>query len=651
MTFAEYAALPDDERHALGAVRIVDADDISRDKLARVSLGVPFVVAFALAERATLDYVANIQRYGITSAFGASQLRTLLATTQAEIDAYVASPCGALTLAHLQMRAAQDVAATRANASDDALRLLARQDEETPHLAYLRELGGLAREHNASRETCECYGCIVTVRIVTVEKQGRATARIEALKKTSAKDYGTLLPQALIFERGSFARNAANETERGNVRLYPPRENILTLLGYTAPNDGVARFGVELETFVDSWRTMGENMTRAFAALRSFLAKNDGSVSGGLELNTLPMTVAQHVDFVQTLFAAREGAIGRVLPGARNGNACGIHIHTGRAHLTERQQHSIVNFCMAGNAELHTFLNRIARRAPNSYCVRGTAYRHSSDAMHRNPTDATVRAESGDSLLSRTRYDALNVTPTTLEFRLFASTTDSVIYLANVEFVAALCAYAKTVDLIGQGEGPEAFVEWLQANAADYPHLMLRFSRNSQLATYVTQPAVVRAARARRATIATRTAPIATLTPIPSDEWVRGCATRAFGEQWEHHLSDASVSCSRRALSRLWYSGARQFSREYAAEVGRMNREHNAALLVHNNGYGAAPVAIGDSYWNAQVITARGARIMADAFASRHLSRVARQLRPELAGMSRSNGVSTNARIVRESFI
>ncbi len=236
------------------------------------------------------------------------------------------------------------------------------------------------------------------------------------------------------------------------------RTDVLQYLGHPAPGPDARVYGIEIEmeprgSFKQSdlMRALG-----GVADTRS-IVKSDGSLQNGVELVSLPATLATHSDGYWTRRLRPLAAMAKAGAGTSN---CGIHVHCNLSNistLTLGKMLVLVN--SPANA---AWIERIAQRA-GSYYARPFPKKLADGA-------AGVAPEG--------RYQALNVTRHTVEFRIFRSSIRADRVLKCLEACDAIIAYCEatpissigrdTASASGSGESLTAFI---LARRHLWPHL------------------------------------------------------------------------------------------------------------------------------------------------------------------------------------
>lgn len=213
---------------------------------------------------------------------------------------------------------------------------------------------------------------------------------------------------------------------RYSIRGYSDRTaNLLPPLGIPdkpagiRSKRGVTWFGVELEQECTGDASMSAGHTIRAVGADYAVAKSDSSVHNGFELVTARATLAAHSE-----------RLGRpdVFRGCRdNGPSAGMHVHVSRNALTPLQLGKML--VLVNSPANDAFIRDVAGRV-STYAAR----------MRKRITDSVKYANS--------RYEALNLTNThTVEFRIFASSTEPSTILGRLEFVDAVIAYCATASI------------------------------------------------------------------------------------------------------------------------------------------------------------------------------------------------------------
>jgi hypothetical protein len=182
----------------------------------------------------------------------------------------------------------------------------------------------------------------------------------------------------------------------------------------------------------------------------------DGSLNdSGVELITLPYTLADHRRvFDWDTVLARVERIGR---SGRGTSACGMHIHVNRKNrlLTPLTIGKLLVFMNdRRNAPL---IGEIAQRSESSYARR--VDKRIGHGLH--PRAAQEEGEG--------RYEALNFTSKTVEFRIFRGNLRPDRVYKNLEFCEASIRFCHDTGI--QNVSADDFCEWIKDRTSEYPTL------------------------------------------------------------------------------------------------------------------------------------------------------------------------------------
>ena len=213
--------------------------------------------------------------------------------------------------------------------------------------------------------------------------------------------------------------------------------------------DGPLYLGAEIEICANDIGRSASVAGRGFKGL--VYLKDDGSVSGGFEMVTHPMSFGYWAtEFPWDTFAALRES------GAYEHRSCGIHVHASRAGFSgPAHQHKWLAFFDRNQA----MIERIARRSGSSYARFG-------QLTPRDKKSVAMRKE-GQSQPYFQRYSAVNVNNQhTFEVRIFATSIDRDVVFSAISFVAASIEYTRQLkgrDVMKSGgmtwAGFRAFVE------------------------------------------------------------------------------------------------------------------------------------------------------------------------------------------------
>jgi hypothetical protein len=253
-----------------------------------------------------------------------------------------------------------------------------------------------------------------------------------------------------MHEDGDYYSFEEEREDRADDRpTYDYSTDILNVLDWPTETDGEAvALGVELE--MEGARNGGHHLSAALGGRTGerHILKHDGSLSDGVELVTLPYTLADHralFDWNGLLAAARSAGAK-----SHNTSTCGMHVHINRKALTPLQLGKML-VLVNHPANTH-YIKQIAQRDPSRWAA----------FKKKKLTD-------GEKARSENRYEAINVGPRTAEIRIFRGNLRLDRVMKNLEFCAALvayCAQAGTNRLRWH-----YFADWVAAHAVNYPEL------------------------------------------------------------------------------------------------------------------------------------------------------------------------------------
>lgn len=195
-------------------------------------------------------------------------------------------------------------------------------------------------------------------------------------------------------------------------------------------------FGLEVELEYDDYSYGDVGKTVHIANQHSFCACSDGSLDEGFELKSSPMTFERVKKSIKGVLASLSEEISFSAE-----STCGVHIHVSRGALTDLQIGVIQEFLYASKS--YDFINFVAGRRPNDYCIRnGDAYNKTGRlraCSEYNPQKQDYIIKYKHIAGDEGRYESLNTgNDNTVEFRIFAGTSDVERIHSYIEFVKAL---------------------------------------------------------------------------------------------------------------------------------------------------------------------------------------------------------------------
>jgi hypothetical protein len=209
-------------------------------------------------------------------------------------------------------------------------------------------------------------------------------------------------------------------------------------------------YGVELETEAKNSRSELAEELEGFRRER-FIMKDDGSLSNGLEIVTLPFDLAGHktkFGWSDILETARDYAESR--------STCGIHIHVNRASLSVLTATKLTAFLV--NPKHEHFNQTIAQRK---------YYGHTYCGVTESTETSVVKLKKAQ---GTNRHIAVNQNNAeTIEIRIFAANLRPERVLKNLEFVDSLILYCR--DASAANISIPGFIAFLAANRKTYRNL------------------------------------------------------------------------------------------------------------------------------------------------------------------------------------
>ena len=219
-------------------------------------------------------------------------------------------------------------------------------------------------------------------------------------------------------------------------------------------------YGIELECELEN----GEKLQRGAKADEVLkllgddfaILKEDGSLRCGFEICTQPASKDEHLIRWDNFFNNLPNNL--VSFNSANAN-CGLHIHCSKKPLSLLTIAKVVVF--VNDEKNQSFIETIAGRKSNNY-FQISKKKHST----------VIRIPKGQ--LSRSnRYEAVNLVNTdTIEFRMFKGTLKRESFFKAIEFCDAIIHFCMTGNYgINYCRKMNNFVEYVNFNAKDYPHL------------------------------------------------------------------------------------------------------------------------------------------------------------------------------------
>ena len=200
---------------------------------------------------------------------------------------------------------------------------------------------------------------------------------------------------------------------------------------YPSYNDDELRLGFELEAggadsdeYEDCVRMMCEHRKDHG---KKFVMEHDGSIPDcGFETISYPYTMSQYHNDGNYWYQTLEILRGNGLHASKE---CGLHIHASRAFMSSDQWYLAGWFIVSNRPQFEA----LCRRSSTYYACYSDA--EDFDAFKRRMRDPQ-------------HYDAINYGSgkPTIEFRMFASTTNATTLFEDLELIDALCRFIKDAD-------------------------------------------------------------------------------------------------------------------------------------------------------------------------------------------------------------
>jgi hypothetical protein len=268
--------------------------------------------------------------------------------------------------------------------------------------------------------------------------------------------------------------------------------------GTKLPMDKLAKkqfFGVELELEVPNHNLCHlSDFIETLPDRQLGVCCSDASMDYGLEIKVPPCEgsyIKTHMSKIMKLVKEQGDNL-------EAQSTCGMHVHVSRASLTELQIGKIASLIYSPSNK--RFMEYIAgREASSTYCrfdkdrkqMMHTTKAYNENGYHTNIQDDPdplnkYRAKREQlSFTNQERYAALNLQKSgTIEFRLFASSTDHDTIMANLDFVRSLVAYTRAGGPSNweQASGHRHFLTWLRSNPKGFKELIHKLESDGWLA-------------------------------------------------------------------------------------------------------------------------------------------------------------------------
>lgn len=228
---------------------------------------------------------------------------------------------------------------------------------------------------------------------------------------------------------------------------------------FSSVHDKTILMGIELE--LEGATPL--NILRVNKAINGHaVMKRDGSLNYGMEIVSRPASISIQKKEFESLFDT--------LPSLslKADVTCGMHIHIDKKSLSQLQVGKINSFIYTNPKFVHKIARRQDNRFTNIDTDRSVTYGIVFDETEPSFYKSLKRAGGG-------KYQAINLDkPETIEFRMFASTTDKTTFYMNMEFVQALVDYTKTGATpytIKENDVVDNFKVFVTNNKKVYPNL------------------------------------------------------------------------------------------------------------------------------------------------------------------------------------
>ena len=251
-----------------------------------------------------------------------------------------------------------------------------------------------------------------------------------------------------------------------------------------ATEDEPIFLGMELEVLLKSALQNSASMKSLIKEIADskvgnhVITKADGSIgSYGIEIVTIPATLKYHKDILDKHFFSPPNEFNRRLMAA---DTCGIHVHISKKSLTTQKLGQLMAFI--NNNKNGSFINALAGRAPNNYCVRSAVLGNNTKGVDVSAKVVKKACKDGDikkglafrRIEGASHYDAVNIqNANTVEIRIFKSSTDKHRIFRILEFCESLVKFVRCHGM--QQMTVYDYVQFLlrKENQEDYHHMIL----------------------------------------------------------------------------------------------------------------------------------------------------------------------------------
>lgn len=212
-------------------------------------------------------------------------------------------------------------------------------------------------------------------------------------------------------------------------------------------------YGVEVEVEPRSNASQSRVLRGLGEDQRSFFCKSDGSLDSGVEIVTVPLSLEEHRGSGRRPFDWR-GIMRGILPIAMSGSKtsrCGMHVHVNRGALSNMVLAKML--LLMNDRAMQPLVSAIAQRGSSQW------------ARPYQKTWGSWKDPTRDG-----RYQPLNCTRHTVEFRVFRGSLRYDRILKNLEFCDAVVHYCRDVSA-AQFLDPDRLRAYLIANEKTWPVL------------------------------------------------------------------------------------------------------------------------------------------------------------------------------------
>lgn len=259
-----------------------------------------------------------------------------------------------------------------------------------------------------------------------------------------------------MFQVDTYYRDRKIAEHQGHT-IFSYGTNVIKMYGFpeVTPKDSLC-YGVELEMQPNARNThekLVEVLGGKYVANRAYILCRDSSIgAAGVEMITLPYTLANHKSDKYMPWAKLLAELRKVGQSGQNNTQCGMHVHINRRALSHLQMGKMLVVINA--PEMQELIATIAQRSEASYCRR-----------------YFKKVADGGKIIG-SHGDALNCSngKGTLELRIFRGNLRYERVMKNLEFTDALCNYANEQS-IQKVHLPDQMVSWINDNRSHYPHL------------------------------------------------------------------------------------------------------------------------------------------------------------------------------------